>query len=219
MVRTQRRRQTGLAILAYGAVLFWGASARAIFLDEDQNINLRARIYSQASIRLEDSAAADNPPDRRDTNPSVRAGQLVQQRNFFNPELDAKLGPYLNWMKGGMLDWILPDDLSFRAAGWGFYDGIYDYGTSQFDEARRTINKDFGSFSAGQCFSPPAAPAPDAGKPCTSNGLFASRRPIVSASPHEIACRPTRTKSGPFVMLTYASFIRNGKLGTSPGSP
>src|SRR5262249_10565905 len=51
------------------------------------------------------------------------------------------------------------------------------------------------------------------------NGLFASRSPIVSDSPHEIVCRPSRTKSGPFVMLTYDSLIRNGKLGTSPGSP
>src|SRR5215472_430259 len=36
----------------------------------------------------------------------------------------------------------------------------------------------------------------------TSNGLFASRRPIVSDSPQEIACRPMRTKTGPLAKLT-----------------
>ena len=176
MVRTQRRWRTGLAAVAYGAALFWAACVQAVYLDDEQNISLRARIYSQAAIRLTDSAAADNPPERRDVNPSVRAGQLVQHRNFFNPELDAKLTSYVKFMKGTWLDWLTPDELSFRAAGWGFYDGIYDYGTSQFDAARDTINQDFGSFSGGICFSPPAAPAPDAGKPCSSNAECSSGR-------------------------------------------
>src|SRR5215831_6078777 len=38
----------------------------------------------------------------------------------------------------------------------------------------------------------------------TSNGLFASRSPIVSDSPQEIACRPMRRKIGPLEMFTYA---------------
>jgi Protein of unknown function (DUF1302) len=171
MVRTQRRRGGRLAAIGCTAVLIWSATAQALYVDEDQNISLRARVYSQAAIRLRDSAAADNPPDRRDTNPSVRAGQLIQQRNFFNPELDAKLTPYLNFMRGTFLDWMVPDELTFRAAGWGFYDGIYDYGTSQFNPVQNAINKDFGSFSGGICFSPPAQdpPFPDAGKPCSTN--------------------------------------------------
>ena len=37
------------------------AAQRAIYLDEDQTISLRARIYSQAAIRLNDSQA-DNAP-------------------------------------------------------------------------------------------------------------------------------------------------------------
>jgi hypothetical protein len=132
MVRTHRPWLTWVA----GSVLLLAATgAHAIYLDEDDNVTLRARIYSQGSIRVEDSSAT--------TVPVTEAGQLIQHRNFFNPELDAKLTSYLNWMKGGALDWLMPDDLRFRIAGWGFYDGIYDYGTSQFNTQERILNASF----------------------------------------------------------------------------
>ena len=75
--------------------------------------------------------------------PRQRPAQLIQHRNFFNPELDGNLTPYLRWMKGSLLSWLAPDDLRFRAASWGFYDGIYDYGSSQFNTAQRKINDSF----------------------------------------------------------------------------
>lgn len=117
--------------------------AAAIYLDDDQNFNLRARIYSQAAIRLEDSD--------QDTIPTTKVGQLVQHRNFYNPELDAKLTPYTSWMKNGVLNFMAPDDLTFRIAAWGFYDGVYDYGSSQFGDNLETINPNFRNYSAGQC--------------------------------------------------------------------
>lgn len=126
------RRQ---AWLAAAVLLLATSDARAIYLDEDQNVTLRARIYSQAAIRTEDSQVF--------TVPETKTGQLVQQRNFANPELDAKLTAYFNWMRGGWLDWMTPDDLRFRAAAWGFYDGIYDYGASQFDRAQEQVNSTF----------------------------------------------------------------------------
>ena len=122
-------------LLVFGLV----RTAAAIYVDEDQNISLRARVYSQASIRTWDSQPG--------TVPTAKLGQLVQHRNFFNPELDAKLTSYLSFMKGGPLDWLAPDDFSGRVAAWGFYDGIYDYGSSQFDDTRRLINSTFGSFN------------------------------------------------------------------------
>ncbi len=99
-------------------------AARAVYLDEDQRISLRLRAYSEGSIRLENSQG--------DTTPSTKAGQLVQQRNFFNPELEAKLVSFTSWMKGAGLGAVAPDALDFRLAAWGFYDGIYDYGAGQF---------------------------------------------------------------------------------------
>ncbi len=108
--------------------------AGAVYLDEGQNISLRARVYSQASIRVEDS--------KTDTIPTTKAGQLVSNRNFYNPELEAKLLPMLG-------TWLSPyaDDLSFRAAAWGFYDGVYDYGSGQFHDQARQVNATFGDFS------------------------------------------------------------------------
>lgn len=129
------RRQAQLAALAGGLALLFATAASAIYLDEEQNITLRARIYSQAAIRTENSQVF--------TVPDTFEGQLVQQRNFFNPEVDAKLTSYFNWMKGTWADSIMPDDLRFRIAAWGFYDGIYDYGSSQFDRQQATINSTF----------------------------------------------------------------------------
>ena len=137
MLRTQR---PWLTWVAGGALFLIATHARAIYLDPDQNVTLRARIYSQAAIRIEDSSV--------DTVPRTFSGQLIQHRNFFNPELDAKLTPYMNWMKtaddvavvGRMLHTLAPDDLRFRLAGWGFYDGLYDYGAVQFKANGRGPN-------------------------------------------------------------------------------
>jgi len=138
MVRTQR---PWLAWVA-GAVLLLAASgARAIYLDQDQNVTLRARIYSQGSVRVQDSQV--------DTTPTTFSGQLIQNRFFFNPEMDAKLTAYTNWMHGGALDWLAPDDLRFRIAAWAFYDGIYDYGSAQFNQQQVKIN---GTFNANVPF-------------------------------------------------------------------
>jgi hypothetical protein len=132
MFRTQR---PWLAWVASGVLLMAATGARAIYLDDEQNITLRARIYSQAAIRIEDSSV--------DTEPITKSGQLVQQRNFFNPELDVKLMSYMNWMRGGWLNWMSPDDFRFRIAGWGFYDGIYDYGSQQFNNSQSILNRTF----------------------------------------------------------------------------
>ncbi|HVN83950.1 MAG TPA: DUF1302 family protein [Candidatus Binatia bacterium] len=114
-------------------------SATAIYLDEDQTINLRARVYSQGAVRINDSQG--------DTVPRTFSGQLVQNRNFFNPELEAKFTSYTTWMKNAGLGWLAPDDFSGRLAAWGFYDGIYDYGSGQFNEARKVINSTFPQYT------------------------------------------------------------------------
>jgi hypothetical protein len=129
------RRQAWLAWLAGGAWCLFAVTAQAIFLDENQNVTLRARIYSQASLRTENSQVF--------TEPDTKTGQLIQNRFFFNPELDAKLTEYTNFLNGGMFDWMSPDDLRFRIAAWGFYDGIYDYGSQQFNQSQLVLNRSF----------------------------------------------------------------------------
>jgi len=110
-------------------------AAQAVDLDAAGNISFRARIYSQASLRTANSQVQ--------TFPTTKTGQLVQHRNFYSPELDAHLTGYLDWMRDGSLQWLAPNDLSFRVAGWGFYDGIYDYGSSQFNRSQRQINSGY----------------------------------------------------------------------------
>lgn len=117
-----------VAVLATWLVLS-NTPGLALYVDEGQNFQLRLRTYSRFSVRTEDS-------DRGATNPSTQMGQMVEHRNFYNPEFEGKLTPYLP-------DWLgifKPDDLSFRVAAWGFYDGIYDYGPRQFHDAARRTN-------------------------------------------------------------------------------
>jgi hypothetical protein len=68
--------------------------------------------------------------------------QLVSHRTFLNPELDAKLTRHQRWL----------DDLSFRFALWGFYDGVYDYAAGQFDRSRNSIK---GRLSFGHTLTAP----------------------------------------------------------------
>jgi len=101
------------------------ASARpcaAVFLDANGDFVFRARAYSEAAV-----AAEESEPQTR---PARSPFQLIEHRNFFNPEFEGKLTRYQPF---GL------DDLSFRAALWGFYDGIYDYGTGQYDRSRQSI--------------------------------------------------------------------------------
>lgn len=135
-----RRMQTlgvGWGLLGILLATALSEPASAIYLDEAQNFQLRARAYSRYSTRLENS---DSPPSG-DTVPNTKIGQMVEHRNFYNPEFEGKLTPLLpNWF--GPLQ---PDDLSFRVAAWGFYDGIYDYGPKQFHDTAIKINQGYPS--------------------------------------------------------------------------
>ena len=130
---------TLVLILGLGQV----RTAGAISLDDEGKVTLRLRAYSQGAFRLGNSHG--------DTTPDVKAGQLVEQRNFFNPELEAKLVSYTSWMKEAGLGFLAPDALDFRLAGWGFYDGTYDYGPSQFhDQLGKTQAKFFEATDVSQ---------------------------------------------------------------------
>ena len=111
-----------------GVLVLMASPAGAFFLDKGRNFDVRFRGYSQINIAGEDT---------RDGNPDISAGTLLNQRNFYNPEFDAKLTDYLSWMKNiPGLSLIAPDEMKFRFAWWGFYDGIYDYSDGQWNDAR-----------------------------------------------------------------------------------
>jgi len=98
--------------------------ASALYLDEDQNFGVRLRAYSQLTLATQDG-------QKFVTSPEKFTGQMVQNRNFANPEFDAK---FTSFLPGNFLD-----DLSGRLALWGFYDGLYDYGPDQYARAAADI--------------------------------------------------------------------------------
>lgn len=105
------------------------ALSHAIALDGgDGHVQLRARLYTEASIATEDSETQTRTPHA--------AGQLISHRTFFNPELDADLQDWLGTP-------FHLDTLRFRLALWGFFDGIYDYGTGQYDRERDALGARF----------------------------------------------------------------------------
>src|SRR6185369_14085270 len=66
------------------------------------------------------------------------AGDLGLQRNFYNPEFDAKLTDYLAWTRDAPgLSLFTPDEFKFRFAWWGFYDGVFDYSDPEWKRALR----------------------------------------------------------------------------------
>jgi uncharacterized protein DUF1302 len=110
------RRISGRGLsIAVVVVVALASPARAYFLDSGRNFDLRARFYSEWAV-----AAESSEPQ---TKPARSPFQLIESRFFLNPEFDAKL---TQWQPFHL------DDFSFRLALWGFYDGIYDYGTSQY---------------------------------------------------------------------------------------
>jgi|GEM_PF-676010 len=133
------RTRIGRLGWAIVCVMGLGSGAHGYYLDGARNFDVRLRAYAQLGI-LTESSSRDGceptvtlsgkrlPQDFRVCPPKYRAGDLGQQRNFYNPEFDARLTDFVRWT-GDVpgLSWWRPDELKFRFAWWGFYDGLYDY--------------------------------------------------------------------------------------------
>jgi hypothetical protein len=115
-----RARFSVVAVTALVGVLVTGGTARALYLDDARNVSLRMRAYTQATMATQGAEVQ--------TDPGKGVGQIISQRNYFNPEFEVKFDPYLeSWFD---FDWL--DEFSGRLALWGFYDGLYDYGPEQY---------------------------------------------------------------------------------------
>src|SRR5262249_21485985 len=153
------RGRTGWLTLGVAAVLGFGCEAicEAYYLDNGRNFDVRLRAYSQLGIMAEDAAQQGCQPFKDPISgkilkggnpatcpPQYSLGDLGQNRNFYNPEFDAKLTDYMRWTNDvpGM-GWFTPDDLKFRFAWWGFYDGLYDYLNPIWDQNRRDPSLQF----------------------------------------------------------------------------
>ncbi len=109
-------RGVALVVLILGTLV--STRADAFYLDGNRDFEIRGRAYSEFAVSAENSEPQ--------TRPGRAPLQLIENRYFFNPEFDARLTRYQPFAL---------DDFSFRLALWGFYDGIYDYGTGQYSRA------------------------------------------------------------------------------------
>ena len=149
------RTWAGWLALGVAAVLGCEATSEAFYLDSDRNFDVRVRAYSQLGIMtagLGADAPAASPvqaaierhgcsaSDPR-TLPAASTAPAIsaQNRNFYNPEFDAKLTDYTRARRRARRQWIAPDEFKFRFAWWGFYDGLYDYLNPEWADARRAI--------------------------------------------------------------------------------
>ena len=133
---------TRAGLLALGLLLGAGSVAEAYFLDKGRNFDVRMRAYSQLGIFTQNSCK--NVVNGIEQCPQYDLGDLAQQRNFYNPEFDAKLTDYIRW-SGNVpgLSFISPDELKFRFAWWGFYDGLYDYLDEEWADRARSYRTRF----------------------------------------------------------------------------
>ncbi len=141
-MRTWARRLGLLVAVTVGGE----ASSLAYFLDSNRNFDVRLRAYSQLEIMTND-APTTNDPTRAGWpggSAAYHVGDLASQRNFYNPEFDAKLTDYLRGMNEVPgLSLVTPDELKFHFAWWGFYDGLYDYMDPVWNRNRENLKARF----------------------------------------------------------------------------
>ena len=124
-------KQRLIAAGLLGAVL-GAAPAHAVFLDAEHSIQFTGKVYTQASLRTEDSASGGiscypfGAACEGFTFPDTRTGQLIQHRNLLDVELFHDVGKWLG------PQFTLLDQLDYRLRVKYFYDGVYDYGPHQY---------------------------------------------------------------------------------------
>ncbi len=102
--------------------------AAALEFGPNDAFTFRGRFYAQYTIATENTEAESNGTalDPAGAVPSRNGGDLVQQRNFMNPEFEVDFRRLATPLEG----WF--DEIEGRVALWGFYDGIYDYGPERW---------------------------------------------------------------------------------------
>src|SRR5213593_1250573 len=131
-------RRTWVRAVVFGLVLGAASSVHAYFLDETRNFEIRLRAYAGVAIATESSREGPRDPatgKELAKSPDIKPGDILSQRNFYNPEFDANLSDYAHRLRDvPVLSLLTPDDFNFRFAWWGFYDGIFDYADSKWKD-------------------------------------------------------------------------------------
>lgn len=125
--------RTALRVLVpmlLGAASTIATPAIALEFGPNGAFSLRGRFYSQLSVATEHTKKESNGTalDPAGAIPSRNAWDMIQHRNFMNPELEVDV---LRLAKPAG-KWI--DEWEGRLTLWGFYDGIYDYGPERWSQ-------------------------------------------------------------------------------------
>lgn len=123
-----RTARAALAVTLLGSVLGVARPATALDFGPNKAFTLRGRFYTQFSIATEHTKKESDGTalDPAGAVPSRNGGDMIQHRNFMNPEFEVDFRRLAKPVK----KWI--DELEGRVALWGFYDGIYDYGPERW---------------------------------------------------------------------------------------
>jgi len=132
-----KRRRIAISVLA--AVLVAG-TAQAVYLDEARSFMVTGKVFTQASLRVEDSDSGG----RRClsslqsgcegwTFPNTKAGQLIQHRNLLDLEI------YHDIAKGIGPQFTLLDQFGYRVRAKYFYEGVYDYGPTKYSDTSTAV--------------------------------------------------------------------------------
>lgn len=113
------------------AVFVSAGASSAFFIDKGKTFDLSGKLQTQVSVRTEDSQGF--------TSPEVSSGDLVQHRNLLYIEANHDLKNLS--LPGGV-------NLKYHLLGRVLYEGIYDYGPSQFqDLPNENWDKDIDDFN------------------------------------------------------------------------
>jgi hypothetical protein len=114
------RRLTAAMVVA--ALSCAAQPAPAYFLDQDETIQLLGRAYTQGALRTQDSDGF--------TFPETDAGRLIQHRSLLDVELAHELDDLLQ--PSGI------SGISYRLRYKGVYEGVYDWGPSEYSDLAET---------------------------------------------------------------------------------
>lgn len=119
-----------LALLVLLSGLVAARIASAIEFGPNDAFTIRGKFYAQYTIATEHSKKESNGTalNQAGAVPSRNGGDMIQQRNFMNPEFEVDFRRLVKPVK----KWI--DEFEGRVALWGFYDGIYDYGPERWSQ-------------------------------------------------------------------------------------
>lgn len=123
----------------------WGgllavSAAQAVYLDEAQTFQLTGKVFTQGSWRMTDSDSDGTmcypfgSHCQGFTFPNTKTGQLIQHRNLLDAEIfhdvAKSMGPQFTFL----------DQLDYRVRVKWFYEGVYDYGPTQYREPSSALS-------------------------------------------------------------------------------